>query len=393
MRPDCSSRGFTVVFVLATASVFGVISTLLVNREVLMRVGGVVTIAMGLVFIGLIPALQKDVRFEPRRVSSLVGAPLLGGVFALGWTPCLGPTLAGVMSVAAGTDGMTAARGVTLIVAYCIGLGLPFIILALGSARALTGVGWLRRNARTIQIFGGIMLVAVGIALVTGAWDHVRRLGSRRIYLGGDAADMTADDNNDHPKPVLPKQSVIGRVVALGRNTWRGLTSMRTALVLLFLLALAAIPGALLPQRTLNEGKVTDYIAARPTLGPWMDRLELFDVFSSFWFTAIYALLFISLVGCILPRCVEHAKALRTRPVNAPRNLARLPHHTKSVVDGETPDELAARVSKELRGWARRNASRRFEITTRRRDHHLGERRDTSASSATSCSTSRWSDC
>ncbi|UJC77655.1 cytochrome c biogenesis protein CcdA [Rhodococcus erythropolis] len=164
--------GFTVVFVLATASVFGVISTLLVNREVLMRVGGVITIAMGLVFIGLIPALQKDVRFEPRRVSSLVGAPLLGGVFALGWTPCLGPTLAGVMSVAAGTDGMTAARGVTLIVAYCIGLGLPFIILALGSARALTGVGWLRRNARTIQIFGGIMLVAVGIALVTGAWDQ-----------------------------------------------------------------------------------------------------------------------------------------------------------------------------------------------------------------------------
>jgi cytochrome c-type biogenesis protein len=154
--------GFT-VFVLATASVFGVISTLLVNREVLMRVGGVVTIAMGLVFIGLIPALQKDVRFEPRRVSSLVGAPLLGGVFALGWTPCLGPTLAGVMSVAAGTDGMTAARGVTLIVAYCIGLGLPFIILALGSARALTGVGWLRRNARTIQIFGGIMLVTLPI--------------------------------------------------------------------------------------------------------------------------------------------------------------------------------------------------------------------------------------
>lgn len=175
---------------------------------------------------------------------------------------------------------------------------------------------------------------------------------------------MTADDNNDHPKPVLPKQSVIGRVVALGRNTWRGLTSMRTALVLLFLLALAAIPGALLPQRTLNEGKVTDYIAARPTLGPWMDRLELFDVFSSFWFTAIYALLFISLVGCILPRCVEHAKALRTRPVNAPRNLARLPHHTTSVVDGETPDELAARVSKELRGW--RVETRRGDSKSRR---------------------------
>ncbi|MFE5706049.1 cytochrome c biogenesis protein CcdA [Rhodococcus sp. ACS1] len=164
--------GFTVVFVLATASVFGAISALAINRDVLMRVGGVVTIAMGLVFIGLIPALQRDTRLEPRRISSLAGAPLLGAVFALGWTPCLGPTLAGVISLAAGTDGATAARGVALIVAYCLGLGLPFVILALGSSRALRGVGWLRRNARTIQIFGGIMLVAVGIALVTGAWDQ-----------------------------------------------------------------------------------------------------------------------------------------------------------------------------------------------------------------------------
>lgn len=163
--------GFTVVFVLATASVFGLIQTLAVNREVLQRVGGVVTIVMGLVFIGLIPALQRDTRMEPRRLTSLAGAPLLGAVFALGWTPCLGPTLAGVMSVAAGTEGTTAARGVLLIIAYCIGLGLPFVVLAFGSAGALRGVGWLRRNARTIQVIGGILLVCVGIALVTGMWD------------------------------------------------------------------------------------------------------------------------------------------------------------------------------------------------------------------------------
>ncbi|NLG56475.1 MAG: cytochrome c biogenesis protein CcdA, partial [Rhodococcus sp.] len=163
--------GFTVVFVLATASVFGVISVLAINREVLMRVGGVVTIIMGLVFIGLVPALQRDTRMEPKTITSLAGAPLLGAVFALGWTPCLGPTLAGVISLAAGTEGATAARGVVLIVAYCLGLGLPFVILAFGSEKALRGVGWLRRNARSIQIFGGIMLVAVGIALVTGAWD------------------------------------------------------------------------------------------------------------------------------------------------------------------------------------------------------------------------------
>lgn len=163
--------GFTVVFVLATASVFGAISVLAVNREVLQRVGGVVTIAMGLVFLGLIPALQRDTRFEPKRVGSILGAPLLGGVFALGWTPCLGPTLAGVISLTAGTEGTTAARGVVLIIAYCLGLGLPFVILAFGSVSALRGVGWLRNNARAIQIFGGVMLVAVGIALVTGAWD------------------------------------------------------------------------------------------------------------------------------------------------------------------------------------------------------------------------------
>ncbi|MBF6464443.1 cytochrome c biogenesis protein CcdA [Nocardia beijingensis] len=164
--------GFTVVFVLATATVFGVIQTLNVNRELLQRIGGVVTILMGLVFIGLVPALQRDTRMEPRRLTSLMGAPLLGGVFALGWTPCLGPTLSGVMAVAAGTDGTTAVRGVALIVAYCLGLGLPFVVLAFGSASALRGVGWLRRNSRTIQIIGGMLLVAVGAALVTGAWDQ-----------------------------------------------------------------------------------------------------------------------------------------------------------------------------------------------------------------------------
>ncbi|MDO3637417.1 cytochrome c biogenesis protein ResB, partial [Mycolicibacterium arseniciresistens] len=98
---------------------------------------------------------------------------------------------------------------------------------------------------------------------------------------------------------------------------------MGTALVLLFLLALAAIPGALLPQRSLNESKVAEYIAARPTLGPLLDRLQAFDVFSSFWFTAIYALLFISLVGCLTPRLFEHIRSLRAVPVPAPRNLGR----------------------------------------------------------------------
>ncbi|WP_016881528.1 MULTISPECIES: cytochrome c biogenesis CcdA family protein [unclassified Rhodococcus (in: high G+C Gram-positive bacteria)] len=163
--------GFTVVFVLATASVFGAISVLQLNRELLGRIGGVVTIVMGLAFLGAIPALQKDTRPHPRRISHLAGAPLLGAVFGLGWTPCLGPTLAGVLSVAAGTEGTTAARGVTLIVAYCLGLGLPFILLAFGSTAAVRGVGWLRRHSRILQIVGGLTLVVVGLALLTGAWD------------------------------------------------------------------------------------------------------------------------------------------------------------------------------------------------------------------------------
>lgn len=147
-----------------------------------------------------------------------------------------------------------------------------------------------------------------------------------------------------------PRQSPPRRVWAVVRNAWRGLTSMRTALVLLFLLALAAIPGALLPQRSLNEQKVADYIADRPVLGPWMDRFELFDVFGSFWFTAVYVLLFISLIGCILPRAVDHYRALRTPPVRVPRNLSRLPHHFTGTTEG-TPQEVIDRARVRLRGW------------------------------------------
>ena len=136
------------------------------------------------------------------------------------------------------------------------------------------------------------------------------------------------------------------------RNTWRTLTSMGTALVLLFLLALGAIPGALLPQRSLNEFKVEQYIAEHPTIGPWLDRLQAFEVFSSFWFTAIYVLLFISLVGCLTPRLIEHARSLRATPVAAPRNLSRLPKHHAAEVSGD-PDAVAAEVSGHLRGWRR----------------------------------------
>jgi cytochrome c-type biogenesis protein len=163
--------GFTVVFVLGTVAVLGMTTTLITNQIVLQRIGGVLTILMGLVFLGFIPALQRQARFTPRHWAGLAGAPLLGAVFGLGWTPCLGPTLTGVIAVASATDGASVARGVVLVIAYCLGLGIPFVLLALGSGWAVNAFGWLRRHSRAIQIFGGVLLIAVGVALVTGVWN------------------------------------------------------------------------------------------------------------------------------------------------------------------------------------------------------------------------------
>ena len=129
-----------------------------------------------------------------------------------------------------------------------------------------------------------------------------------------------------------------GPIPAL-RQFWRQLTSMRTALLLLALLALAAIPGTVIPQRGLDPVKVNAFLTAHPHLGPFMDKLSLFDVFAAPWFAAIYLLLAISLIGCLVPRIRLHAKALRRRPPVAPRHLLRMPASTEWRTD-ETPSEL-----------------------------------------------------
>jgi len=132
------------------------------------------------------------------------------------------------------------------------------------------------------------------------------------------------------------------------RRAWRQLTSMRTALLLLFLLALAAVPGGFLPQRRINPIRVTQYITEHKTLGPLFDKLSLYDVFSSAWFSAVYLLLFVSLVGCLGPRIRLHARALRSTPPKAPATLARLPVSQRwEAADG---DVLAA-AQRALRGW------------------------------------------
>jgi cytochrome c biogenesis protein len=166
---------------------------------------------------------------------------------------------------------------------------------------------------------------------------------SEALQLSG--PELSADGS---PLPAPP--GGVRTLVSWARNTWRGLVSMRTALVLLFLLALAALPGALLPQRSLNPAKITEYRQQHPWLGPLLDRLGFFDVFASPWFAAIYLLLFVSLIGCLTPRTLDYARACRARPVATPRNLFRLPHHASGLVDGP-PEQALEQVRGRLRGW------------------------------------------
>jgi cytochrome c biogenesis protein len=143
--------------------------------------------------------------------------------------------------------------------------------------------------------------------------------------------------------------------VGMLRWAWRQLTSMRTALILLFLLALGAVPGSLIPQQPIDPLKVSDFTAAHPELSSWYDRLGLFDVYRSPWFSAIYLLLFVSLVGCVVPRLATYLRAIRSRPPKPPRNLDRLAGHTSYETDATGNDVLAA--AREVLG------RRRYRIT------------------------------
>ncbi|MFP5019683.1 cytochrome c biogenesis CcdA family protein [Pseudonocardia phyllosphaerae] len=164
--------GFTVVFGAIMIGVVRLSDLLIDNETLLQRIGGVVMIVMGLAFAGLVPALQREYRLHWTPRAGLAGAPLLGAVFGLGWVPCIGPTLAGVVAVAAGTGGGSL-RGIVLIVAYCAGLGIPFVVIALGAARVVAALGFLRRHTRAVQLTGGLLLVVVGVLLVSGLWSEM----------------------------------------------------------------------------------------------------------------------------------------------------------------------------------------------------------------------------
>lgn len=174
--------GFAVVFT-AYGAAAGAIGGLLFDRSGVLTVGlGIVTILMGLVFADVLslPGLSATTRLHVRPAAGLGGAPLLGALFAIGWTPCIGPTLAAVLSLSA--DSATVERGALLAFLYSLGLGLPFVAVAATFSRALDRLAAVRRHARTIMRLGGALLVLIGLLQISGIWGEW--LNSLRAWVG-----------------------------------------------------------------------------------------------------------------------------------------------------------------------------------------------------------------
>jgi cytochrome c-type biogenesis protein len=165
--------GFSSVFVLGGA-LFGFFGKRLEeHQDTLSIVAGVLIIVMGLAFIGLVPLMQRDVRIHAVPAIGLAVAPLLGFFFGVGWAPCIGPTLAAVLSLSVAADDATASRGAFLTLFYCLGLGIPFVLAALGFGRFMHAVSWFKRHQRAVSVAGGLLLVAVGVLLVSGLWTDL----------------------------------------------------------------------------------------------------------------------------------------------------------------------------------------------------------------------------
>ncbi|MEV5278513.1 MULTISPECIES: cytochrome c biogenesis protein CcdA [unclassified Streptomyces] len=164
--------GFTAVFV-SGGALFGYFGKNLQDYgDTLSKVLGVLMILMGVFFMGLMPWMtQREFRFHKRPVTGLAGAPLLGALFGIGWTPCLGPTLTSVNALA--MDQASAGRGAILTVAYCLGLGLPFVLAAVAFRKALGAFGWVKRHYVWVMRVGGGMMIVTGVLLLTGAWAEL----------------------------------------------------------------------------------------------------------------------------------------------------------------------------------------------------------------------------
>ncbi|HEU5027473.1 MAG TPA: cytochrome c biogenesis protein CcdA [Spirillospora sp.] len=163
--------GFSVVFVSYGVAFGGLGRWLLEYQDQITRVLGIVTIVFGLAFMGLIPGLQRTMKSGRLPSAGLAGAPLLGALFALGWTPCIGPTLGAVQSLA--ISEASATRGALLSLAYCVGLGVPFVVTAIAYRRALGAFGAVKRHYPLVMRIGGGMLVLIGVLLVSGLWGEL----------------------------------------------------------------------------------------------------------------------------------------------------------------------------------------------------------------------------
>ena len=161
--------GFAVVFV-SGGVLFGSLGTTLMQwRDTLTVIGGVLAIVLGLVFAGWVPFASRTVRLDLRPRVGLAAAPLLGIVFALGWTPCIGPALQVVLTLA--LNEATALRGAVLAFCYALGLGLPFLIAGVALDRFASTIAFVKRHHRALQVTGGVMMIAVGVLLLTGGWE------------------------------------------------------------------------------------------------------------------------------------------------------------------------------------------------------------------------------
>ncbi len=163
--------GFTVVFVSYGAAFGGLGRALFSHQRVIEQVLGVVTVLLGLAFLGLIPRAQRELRLHRLPSAGLLGAPLLGVVFGLGWTPCVGPTLGAVQTLA--FNSASAGRGALLSVAYCVGLGVPFVLAAFGFRWLVGAFAAVRRHSIWVTRVGGALLVILGVLVLTGWWDQL----------------------------------------------------------------------------------------------------------------------------------------------------------------------------------------------------------------------------
>jgi cytochrome c-type biogenesis protein len=162
--------GFTVIFVTVGVLFSRLGKALLTHQRIVEVVVGALIILLGIAFAGLIPGLQREFRLRALPNAGLAGAPVLGAVFALSWTPCIGPTLGAVLLLATTTG--QSGRAASLAVAYCLGLGVPFLVFGLGFRRVLGMVRVIRRHSRWVTRIGGALLIIVGLALVTGVWGE-----------------------------------------------------------------------------------------------------------------------------------------------------------------------------------------------------------------------------